>query len=92
MFLAGYCEPLQTLSEVVAKIDVLIGLAEVAASSPSSYVRPIIRETGTGILNLKQARHPCLEAQEGVSFIPNDVSFHKGNNNNQMLFFLFLCK
>ena len=34
--------------------------------------------TGSGVLKLKEARHPCLEVQDDVSFIPNDVSFHKG--------------
>ena len=34
--------------------------------------------TGSGILKLKEARHPCLEMQDDVSFIPNDVSFDKG--------------
>ena len=33
---------------------------------------------GSGILKLKEARHPCLEMQDDVSFIPNDVSFEKG--------------
>lgn len=27
---------------------------------------------------LKDARHPCLEVQEDVSFIPNDIEMIKG--------------
>jgi len=33
---------------------------------------------GTGDLVLKDARHPCLEVQDDVSFIPNDVEMVKG--------------
>ena len=33
---------------------------------------------GSGVIHLEGVRHPCLEVQDDVSFIPNDVSFHKG--------------
>ena len=32
---------------------------------------------GSGRLVLKEARHPCLEMQDDVSFIPNSVTFDK---------------
>ena len=33
---------------------------------------------GTGDLVLKDTRHPCLEVQDDISFIPNDVEMVKG--------------
>uniref|UniRef100_A0A2C9K9M9 DNA mismatch repair proteins mutS family domain-containing protein n=1 Tax=Biomphalaria glabrata TaxID=6526 RepID=A0A2C9K9M9_BIOGL len=34
-------------------------------------------EVGTGRLILQEARHPCLEMQDDVFYIPNDVTFEK---------------
>jgi len=36
-------------------------------------------EKGSGSLTLQDARHPCLEVQDEVSFIPNDIEMEKGN-------------
>lgn len=50
-----------------------------AASSLRQYVRPKLHPQGTGLLNLKQVRHPCVELQDSVSYIPNDAYFEQGN-------------
>lgn len=44
------------------------------------FVRPHMTAMGTGDVVLKEARHPCLEAQDDVAFIPNDVSLLRGKN------------
>lgn len=52
---------------------------------------------------MKDARHPCLEKQEELSFIPNDLFFEKGlfcnvlllgfiHNNNEYLLILYKVK
>lgn len=33
---------------------------------------------GEGDLVFKESRHPCLEAQDDVNFIPNDVELVRG--------------
>ncbi|KAG0315743.1 MutS-like protein, partial [Podila horticola] len=35
---------------------------------------------GTGDVVLKESRHPCLEAQDDVAFIPNDVTLARGKS------------
>ncbi|KAG1677894.1 DNA mismatch repair protein Msh2 [Nymphon striatum] len=32
---------------------------------------------GSGVIKLTQARHPCLEVQDTISYIPNDINFDK---------------
>jgi len=39
---------------------------------------------GTGDLVLKDARHPCLEVQDDISFIPNDVEMVKGTSSHPL--------
>ncbi len=79
---AGYAGTLNTLGGVVAHLDVLTSFAVVVATAPRPYTRPKMYTEGSGILRLSQARHPCLERQDGVDYIPNDAYFKHG---------LFLC-
>ncbi|XP_077488845.1 DNA mismatch repair protein spel1 [Amblyomma americanum] len=79
---AGYWEPLQQLSEVISHLDVLVSFAVVAVSaSGKPYVRPTMRPKGTGVIKMTALRHPLVEAQEDVLFIPNDVEMCKGSSS-----------
>ena len=40
-----------------------------------------VRYSRKRYLKISQARHPCIEIQDNVSFIPNDVYFEEGSNN-----------
>jgi hypothetical protein len=45
----------------------------VSVSGHQQYVRPIMRAQGSGALTLINSRHPCVEAQDSINFIANDV-------------------
>lgn len=73
---SGYSGPLLNLNHAIAILDVFVSLAEVATSSPGEYVRPKMYSQDDRILNLKTLRHPCLECQDDIEFIPNDVEMN----------------
>ena len=64
---------IQQMGEVLAHLDVIVAFAHVAASALVPYVRPTIHAKGsaTGI-QLKHARHPCVEVQPSVQYIPSE--------------------
>lgn len=70
---SGYSAPLTSLNHIIALLDVFVSLAQVITNSPGQYVRPQIFPENERILEVKALRHPCLECQEELQFIPNDV-------------------
>src|SRR6201996_3304528 len=51
-----------------------MSFAHVSCHAPTPYVRPKLHPRETGSTILKEARHPCMEMQDDISFITNDVT------------------
>ena len=77
---ASYVPVLENLATIIAHLDVVISLAHVSVHAPSAYVRPKMHARGTGDTVLKEARHPCLECQDDINFITNDVELKRDSS------------
>ncbi|KAI5480523.1 DNA mismatch repair protein MSH2 [Pseudohyphozyma bogoriensis] len=82
---ASYCPVLESLNTTLAHLDVIASLAIASLAAPISYIKPVISEKGTGDLNLIEARHPCLEVQEGINFISNDIVMERDVSEFQII-------
>ncbi|KAH8826795.1 muts domain V-domain-containing protein [Flagelloscypha sp. PMI_526] len=82
---ATYTTVLESLDDVVAHLDVILSFAHVSVNAPEPYIRPKILDRGAGKLDLREARHPCLEVQDDVSFIANDVLMEKDKSELQII-------
>ncbi|CRK42237.1 hypothetical protein BN1708_008702 [Verticillium longisporum] len=78
---ASYCPVLEKLAAVLAHLDVIISFAHCSVHAPIEYVRPKMHNRGEGQTVLKEARHPCLEMQDDVQFITNDVELTKDKSS-----------
>ncbi|KAI9707133.1 MAG: MutS-like protein [Candelina mexicana] len=78
---ASYCPVLEQLAGVLAHLDVIVSFAHVSVHAPTSYVRPIMHPRGTGNTILKEARHPCMEMQDDIQFITNDVDLTRTSSS-----------
>jgi len=54
--------------------------AHVSVNAPTPYVKPTMHARGQGDTVLLEARHPSLEVQDDVTFIPNDVILKRGES------------
>ena len=77
---ASYCPVIEQLAGVLAHLDVIVSFAHVSVHAPTSYVRPKMHPRGEGSTILKEARHPCMEMQDDIQFITNDVCLTRGNS------------
>ena len=46
--------------------------------------------SGEGHITLEMARHPCLEVQDDVAFIANDIALERGINTTVGSYYLCL--
>ena len=77
---ASYCPVIEKLAGVLSHLDVIVSFAHVSVHAPTSYVRPKVHPRGQGNTILKEARHPCMEMQDDVQFITNDVTLVRGSS------------
>jgi DNA mismatch repair protein MutS len=73
--MADYVAPVQLNSQLLARIDCLLGFAVV--SKQNNYHKPVINE-GYDLV-LKNCRHPVIEKQLSIdnTYIPNDIELDK---------------
>ncbi|XP_052179789.1 DNA mismatch repair protein MSH2 [Diospyros lotus] len=82
---ATFSEVFESLAALLSELDVLLSFADLAASSPSPYTRPEITPSDVGDIILEGSRHPCVEAQDWVNFIPNDCRLVRGKSWFQII-------
>jgi DNA mismatch repair protein MutS len=80
-FVADYIEPIQLNSNLLARLDVLIGFAELAYQN--SYVRPLVNDSHA--IHITEGRHPVIEKQLplGTEYVSNSV--YLDNENQQVM-------
>lgn len=77
---ASYCPVIEKLAGVLAHMDIIVSFAHCSVHAPIAYTRPKMHPRGTGNTILKEARHPCMEMQDDIQFITNDVSLVRGTS------------
>jgi DNA mismatch repair protein MSH2 len=77
---ASYTPVIESLASIIAHLDVVVSFAHVSVHAPTAYVRPQMHARGTGDTILKEARHPCMECQDEISFITNDVELRRDSS------------
>jgi DNA mismatch repair protein MutS len=74
-FIAGQCERIQKASQAIARLDVFVSLAKVAAEY--GYCRPNIQNNADMLI--KDGRHPVVERMNpNEQFVPNDLEMKSG--------------
>jgi len=84
---ASYTPVIERLASILSHLDVIVAFSHASIHAPIPYTRPklypraseCIAQSIPGSTSLLEARHPCLEQQDDVSFITNDVHLHPSN-------------
>lgn len=79
--IAGELDRIQATAEAIAKLDVLASFAQVAVYH--NYVCPVIDLNG--VIDIKNGRHPVVEALQSAPFVPNDVLLDNHHNRVAMI-------
>lgn len=81
--MADYIQPIQLNAFLIAQLDCLLSLAEVARSN--NYVKPEINDSF--VIDIKEGRHPVIEQQleVGEEYISNDVFLDKDTQQIMMI-------
>ncbi|XP_044466742.1 DNA mismatch repair protein MSH2 isoform X1 [Mangifera indica] len=82
---ATFSEVFESLAGLLSELDVLLSFADLASSCPTPYTRPDISPPDVGDIILEGSRHPCVEAQDWVNFIPNDCKLIRGKSWFQII-------
>ncbi|XP_022738331.1 DNA mismatch repair protein MSH2-like [Durio zibethinus] len=82
---ATFSEVFEPLAGLLSELDVLLSFADLASSCPTPYTRPEITSPDVGDIILEGSRHPCVEAQDWVNFIPNDCRLVRGKSWFQII-------
>ncbi len=69
----GYIHDLQSVSEIISELDMLLSFATVADNY--RYVRPKINDER--VINIIDGRHPVVEKVNKSDYVPNDVIMDK---------------
>jgi DNA mismatch repair protein MSH2 len=75
---------LEAATALLSELDVLVGFAHAACHAGTGYSRPNLTVEGKSI-NIKSSRHPCVELQEGIDFIPNDYLMEHDSSRFQIV-------
>ncbi|KNE62806.1 hypothetical protein AMAG_07987 [Allomyces macrogynus ATCC 38327] len=79
----AYLPTFTTLNDTLSELDVLAAFAQVSVHAPTPYVRPTLNDKGR--VHLPNLRHPCIEVQDLVQFIPNDATLVRGESAFQII-------
>mgnify|MGYP000639714159 CR=1 FL=1 len=77
--ICSYTEKIQKTADIIAVLDVLSTLAEIAVKY--NYTKPIV--DNSDVIEIKEGRHPVVERLIDEQFVPNDA--YMDNNDNLIL-------
>ena len=78
----GYLDPFYRFNDIIAELDVMTSFAVFVTTSKDVFGWPEILPAGREIKHTG-VRHPCVEKEEKVYYIPNDISLTR--NEQELL-------